>query len=242
MQQAIQEKNERRLKRAATQLAETLRHAEVVQFSLLCDQRLDRCDAFVAITAVEPNDEDHVGHLADMYSGWARSKGFRVVIAHEELHSRKVTREMVLLIEGIAVYGLLRHEQGLHEFVSGKPASASRKTAFVKVHVLPIVEHEDLEGEQAKVTTKRLRGTALRSERFRTEAKAVDHKSGRQICIRNRLGRPLESKTIAHDLLYAEYRRQTTPVPIRTVQKSVAIRSAPARTPRICAPKLRCSI
>ncbi len=225
----------------AAQRLETLRHAEVVRFSLLCQQRLDRCDAFVAITAVEPDGDDNVGHLADMYAGWARSKGFRVVIAHEELHSRKVTREIVLLIEGVAVYGLLRREQGLHEFVSGKPSSTARNTSFVKVHVLPVVEFEDADSDQATVSTKRTRGTALRRERFQTEAKAVDRRSGRQVCVRNGLAAS-EARTLVQDLLWAECRRQTAEA---LEQDDVEVRRyalRPSQMPRTCGRKSPCSI
>ncbi len=207
LQVALKEHSDRKLKEAAERIAATRRHAEVVRFSLLCQQRRDRCDAFVVVAAVDPDQDDNAGRLADMYSGWARSKGFQVVIAHEELYDRKVTQELVLLIEGVGVYGLLRREQGLHEFVSGKTSDTGRTTAFVKVQVMPLVEDADPDHDHATISAKKTRGEAIRSGRFRAEITATDKSSGVQISIRNALDLE-EAKSIAHDLLRAERHRQ----------------------------------
>lgn len=54
-----------------------MKHVEVIDFSLRCETRLDRCDAFVTIRAIDDEArQDIAGNLADMYLNWANRMGF----------------------------------------------------------------------------------------------------------------------------------------------------------------------
>ena len=198
------------LKRSATETAlrrlahDLLIHqvqAEVLMFGIRCEDRLDQCDAFVAITATESLDADHVGQLADMYAGWARRKGFAVRVVNEELVSRKVSHEVVLLVEGVAVYGLLRAEQGLHQFVSRGTSKAPPHEWYVKVHVLPVVEPP--EGQRPHtVVTAGSRGAGLRCRRYQSKVTASDA-HGHAVTLHSGLSED-DADEVARELLDAE--------------------------------------
>ncbi len=131
---------------ASAQLAERYQevehHLELVGYSIHCRGPLERCEAFLNLTIVsDPQlEDDPVNLLAEMYTRWAQSKGFTVVPLHEDLLDDKVTRQVVLLIEGISVYGILSGEAGLHEFSRGKSGAGGRRIQHVAVQVLPLLE------------------------------------------------------------------------------------------------------
>ena len=96
------------------------------------------------------------------YLNWAERKGFAARVVHEELFSPRNTREIILLIEGVAVCGLLRIEDGVHEFVYGKTSRLPRRSHFVNVRVAPIVEEAAFDEEQVRVRTKQRSGSGQR--------------------------------------------------------------------------------
>jgi len=137
----------------AERVAHSVRHAELVRFSLECKSKIDRSDAFVMISTVDEEvPDDVVGHLADMYLNWARLKGFETKIVHEDLFAPKQTKEIMLLIEGVAIFGMLKSEAGMHELVYGRTPGKAKKSAFVKVRVLPVVDQGDSEIPAAEVS------------------------------------------------------------------------------------------
>ncbi|MBX9789911.1 MAG: PCRF domain-containing protein, partial [Pirellulales bacterium] len=189
------------LRRLAHDLVIQSVQSEVLMYGIRCEDRLDQCDAFVAITATEPLDADHVGQLADMYAGWARRKGFAVRVVNEELAGRKVSHEVVLLIEGVAVYCLLRAEQGLHQFVARGTSKTPPHEWYVKVHVLPVVEPP--EGQRPHtVVTAAARGAGLRCRRYQSKVTASDT-HGHAVTLQSGLTEN-DADEIARELLDAE--------------------------------------
>ncbi len=199
--------NERAVAEVAQEIVSVMRHLDVVGYSMRCSNRLDRSDAFVTITAVDDVAQDVVGHLADMYANWAKRKGFVANIVHEELFTPKRTREVILMIEGVAIVGLLRTEDGLHEFISGKNAKSAQQRHFVNVRVSPIVDDHHLEQNRIHIERKAVRGGTLRSERIRGHYLARDKKEGVEAELRTSLN-PAEAKITATEYLNACIRRR----------------------------------
>jgi len=186
--------------------------AELVRYGLECGDREDRRDAFVVVRLVDDSAEsDLVARLAGSYLQWAQRKGYGVRIVHEEAvaGSSKLTRETVVEITGPAVYGVLRAEQGQHEFVFGKTARLARRNRFVSVRVLGTPAAE-LEGVNMQVRTKAARGKALVADRIRSRVSASDRVSGKSVAIISPLPTD-QAEEAAEDLLAAEIERSFDP-------------------------------
>jgi peptide chain release factor 2 len=210
LEHAREQKKAALLAQAADRLNEVRRHVDLVTYSVRCRGPLDRCDAFVWLSLVEPSpaDDDAVGVLADMYAGWARSKGFEVTVVHEELFSPKITRELVLLVEGVSVFGILQGEEGIHELVCGRTKENEKLSRFVRVRVLPLVEDEAAE-PQAELEIKRtpIKGEGQRVKRYRSQVTITHRPSLLTIEVRNHM-EAAEAVQAAGDLLRAERHRR----------------------------------
>ena len=107
----------------------------------------DRGNATLAILAGAGGDdaEDFARLLRRMYEGYATQKGWRVRELHANENDRGGYRNLMLEIEGIGVYGRLRHEAGVHRLVRQSPfnANAKRQTSFALVEVLPTLVPAD---------------------------------------------------------------------------------------------------
>ena len=82
---------------------------------------------------------DPAGQIAGMYAAWARNRGLPVVVLHEDINDG-IARHMILLIEGVAMTGVLAGEQGLHELHLGRQGHQREASAFVDVKILPRLE------------------------------------------------------------------------------------------------------
>lgn len=211
LETAMNGTDERRLTAAFRRIRELGQHTQLVQYSLRCCNHYDRCDAFVAITSIDQHPDDIVGHLTDMYINWSKRKGLSSTIVHEELISPKITREVVLLIEGVAIYGLLSAEDGLHEFIYGRTSKAARETHFVKVRIMAIVDNDT--AELGALTSKKqtCKGIGLRTPRYRSQVQVTHVASGTSVKLRSGLTID-KAEELAKELLAADLRR-TTHVP-----------------------------
>jgi hypothetical protein len=108
-------------------------HAEFVDDLLEIEHRFfgekpdDRRDAFVAVRTIGTGREaDEAAELvARMYTTWAERRGFALTpIAGREL----------FLVEGRSIFGLLRGEDGLHQFEGGGKG-ADHRAVFARVDV-----------------------------------------------------------------------------------------------------------
>ncbi len=182
--------------------------AELVRYGLECGDREDRRDAFVVVRLVDDSAEsDLVAKLASSYLQWAQRKGYGVRVVHEEAvtGSAKLTREAVIEITGPAVYGVLRAEEGQHEFVFGKTARLARRNRFVSVRVLGTPAAE-LEVVNMQVRAKAARGKAVVADRIRARVSANDRVSGKSVAIISPLPAD-QAEEAAEDLLAAEIER-----------------------------------
>lgn len=208
---AMRAKNPDELTDVAERIRAVRQHCEVVQYSLQCRDRLDRCDAFVCISGLDESNEvtdDVVGQLADMYCNWARLKGFEARIVHEDLISAKLTREIVLVIEGVAIYGLLAAEEGIHELIYGRTAHSEKQSKFVRVRVLPLVDDRThaMSSSDVSVERKKAKGNGRRCKRYKSEVKLVHRPSALSIQGRSDLSVD-EAEDLLLELLQAELHR-----------------------------------
>lgn len=104
----------------------------------------DRGPAILTIFAGAGGDdaEDFARMLLEMYYKFAANKNWVVDVLHENQNDHGGYRNVTVRIEGKQVYGLLRHESGVHRLVRVSPfnAKSQRHTSFAMVEVLPVLQ------------------------------------------------------------------------------------------------------
>ena len=133
-------------------------------------------------------------------------KGFKSKVVHEELNTPKTTKKIILLIEGVTIYGLLRDEDGLHEFFYGKMSKSKKRSDYIKVRVLPIID--ETPESPAKVSTRnnKPKGNGLRCKKYRSDVQATHKGNQRSLSVRNNM-KVSDSEKIVRELLLAECNR-----------------------------------
>ena len=179
-----------------------LRQCSLVRFATLCDSDLDRSDAFIVLEAIEKNSSGQVIRLIESYSAWAKRFGYQVAPIHEECFDSGELKQIVLQMEGVAVYGVLAGEQGLHEFEASHPAEGM----LVKVSVLPIVDHS-FDEQQISTVRSPIKSRGQYIEQVRTQTVATYRPTGQFVTLRNGL-EGAQADLSARELLLAELYRQ----------------------------------
>lgn len=89
--------------------------------------------------------EDFAAMLRRMYEGYADNKGWRVRELDVTENNHGGYRSLMLEIDGVGVYGRLKHESGVHRLVRISPFNANdkRQTSFALVEVLPHLSPSD---------------------------------------------------------------------------------------------------
>ena len=104
-------------------------------------QKCDKGNAVVTIFAGAGGDdaEDFARMLFDMYQAFAAGRGFSVSILHKHTNDHNGIKNTTFAVEGRGVYGLLKHESGVHRLVRISPFNAKklRHTSFALVEVIP---------------------------------------------------------------------------------------------------------
>ncbi|WP_166826934.1 AAA family ATPase [Thalassoroseus pseudoceratinae] len=206
----------------AERAAEVQLHADLVKYSLECRGKFDRGDAFVQVSAVAEDAPQDLAHrLCEMYANWATLKGFGVKTVHEELSKTGATADVVLLIEGVAAFGILRGEDGMHEFVFGRTSDEAKQSFFVRVRVLPLVDSDDdrVPAGEISVNSQRSRGTGLRCNRYRSRTQAKHQASALTVSAQNDL-QPDEARPLVEDWLQSELYRQRSLASVSSVHRS----------------------
>jgi len=206
---ARRDKDERKLADSIAELRAAQQHAELLRFGIECQSAEDRRDALVALSLVgdAPEGTDLVAKLAGTYLNWARRKGYDAGVIHEEklAAAGSPTKEIVLEISGPAAFGILRAEQGLHEFVAGKQGERPRSEHHVSVRVLGAVTERERRAAGAIATrtgaAKKFGGEF--GDTVRTRASASLDGGDRAVVITSSLG-AAEAAEAAQCLLLAE--------------------------------------
>ncbi|MGI9244735.1 MAG: AAA family ATPase [Verrucomicrobiales bacterium] len=208
------ERDEAKLAEMVAHLRAASQHAELLRYGIECRSAEERRDALVALFLVgdAPDGIDLPAKLAGSYINWARRKGYDVGVIHEERaeSAGSPTREVVVEIAGPAAFGILRAEEGMHEFVASKTGGHPRREFHVSVRVLGVMtERERREGESVATRTSaaRKRDSAF-GEPIRTRASASLKNGDRSVDIMSPLAAD-EAAEAASSLLLAELRRDS---------------------------------
>ena len=141
-----------------------LKDLDEYELQTLLSGEHDGANAIVEINAGAGGTEacDWADMLYRLYTRWAARKGYKVnvlsVTEGEVTGYRSVQYQLV----GNNAYGYMKAENGVHRLVRISPydAAARRHTSFVKVEVLPEVEHTEvqIDPDDLKVETLRAGG------------------------------------------------------------------------------------
>lgn len=103
--------------------------------------KYDKGNALMTLFAGAGGDdaEDFVAMLLRMYLKYFEQQGWRVSFLHENKNDHNGYRNITIRVEGKKVYGIVKHESGVHRLVRVSPfnANAKRHTSFAMVEVIP---------------------------------------------------------------------------------------------------------
>jgi peptide chain release factor 2 len=143
---------------------------------------LDKGNAIMTILAGAGGDdsEDFARMLFEMYSAYCSARGFSYSFLHENKNDHGGYRNLTIEISGKNVYGLLKHESGVHRLVRISPfnAQAKRHTSFAMVEILPVLpalERKPIPPEELRIETSRAGGPGGQNVNKRETAVRVVH-------------------------------------------------------------------
>jgi peptide chain release factor 2 len=143
---------------------------------------LDKGNAIVTFLAGAGGDdsEDFARMLFEMYDAYFSRKGFSYVVLHDNKNDHGGFRNLTLEVVGKNVYGLLKHESGVHRLVRISPfnANAKRHTSFAMVEVLPVIpptERKPFSPDDIRIETSKSSGPGGQNVNKRETAVRVIH-------------------------------------------------------------------
>lgn len=108
----------------------------------------DKGNAIITIFAGAGGDdaEDWARMLFEMYTAFAKNRGFGLSIHHQNQNDHGGYRNITFTIQGPAAYGTLKSESGVHRLVRISPFNAKkqRHTSFSLVEVIPEFKREEV--------------------------------------------------------------------------------------------------
>jgi peptide chain release factor 2 len=120
---------------------EKIKKLNQLKEELAGQNKYDKGDAIITIFAGAGGDdaEDWARMLFDMYFKWADNNKFELQIIHQNVNDHNGYRNITFEIRGGGVYGILKHESGVHRLVRISPFNAKslRHTSFALVEVIP---------------------------------------------------------------------------------------------------------
>ncbi len=122
----------------------------------------DKRDAIISIFSGAGGDdaEDFSSMLFEMYTRFAGRRGWEIYVLHRHQNDHGGFRNLSFEVQGKGVYGVLKHESGVHRLVRISPFNAKklRHTSFAMVEVIPrldksnsvVIRDEDVRVEFAR--------------------------------------------------------------------------------------------
>jgi peptide chain release factor 2 len=149
---------------------------------VLMDGEYDISSAVVSIHAGSGglDSQDWCGMLCRMYTRWAESRGYGVLILDELKDQEAGIKSVTFEVKGDFAYGYLKGEQGVHRLVRISPFDAAhrRHTSFTSVEVLPILPDSvevEIRPEDLKTDTYRSSGAGGQHVNMTDSAVRITH-------------------------------------------------------------------
>ena len=138
---SIEESTEEELQ---SQIAETTRKVEELEFKNMLRNESDRFDAVLNINsgAGGVESQDWAEMLMRMYIRYAEAHNYNVTISNVLDGEGAGIKSATIQIEGEFAYGFLKSENGVHRLVRVSPfnAQGKRMTSFASVFVTPLID------------------------------------------------------------------------------------------------------
>jgi peptide chain release factor 2 len=124
--------------------------SEELKIKTLLDGQYDSNNAIVSIHAGSGglDAQDWAEMLLRMYTRWAESKNYKVILWDLQNDSEGGIKNATFLVQGEYAYGYLKNEKGVHRIVRISPfdSSGRRHTSFTSIDVMPELD-DDIEVE-----------------------------------------------------------------------------------------------
>jgi peptide chain release factor 2 len=125
----------------------TIKKIAELKEELLGEQKYDSGNAILSILSGAGGDdaEDFSSMLLRMYYKYIESKGWQVLLIHENKNDVGGFRNVSIEVVGKGAYGTLKNESGVHRLVRISPFNAKslRHTSFSLVEVIPKLKVND---------------------------------------------------------------------------------------------------
>ncbi len=136
-----------------------------LEFNSILNDPQDRSNAIMSVNAGAGGTEscDWAAMLLRMYSRWAESKGYQIVLIDQLAGEEAGTKNVTILIKGDFAYGYLKSESGVHRLVRISPFDSNKRrhTSFASIDVIPEVPDDipiDIKETDLKIDTYRAGG------------------------------------------------------------------------------------
>ncbi|MFM8407784.1 MAG: AAA family ATPase [Pirellulaceae bacterium] len=211
----------------ASQLEASTQKLRIARYMLRCSDAGDQRDLFLVFNALEAQANPLVKRLADAYRGWCSAKGFSALVVHDQAISAESPKaEVVLQVQGVAAYGILKGEQGLNRFHH----SAKVPPCHIRIQVLPIEDAIHDADRAIDVQSRRAMEAGVMKIDPKTKSIARFRDGTLKVIIENGLGKK-ESEDAARELLLAERQRQRSQQTVE--EESIARRWRMDRKPQV---------
>lgn len=115
-----------------------------MELTSLLSGKHDDHDAIVSLFsgAGGTDAQDWTAMLLRMYTRWFETKDFSYEVIEQTVGDEAGIKSVTMLVKGDLVYGLLKHEHGVHRLVRQSPfnANSKRQTSFAALEVVPQID------------------------------------------------------------------------------------------------------
>lgn len=127
-----------------TELPKITKQMKFMEMSEMFSEESDRLSVVLEVNAGAGGTEsqDWSCMLERMYIRWADAKNLKVEIIHRINGEEAGIKQVIMTITGENIYGMLKHETGVHRLVRVSPFNAQnkRQTSFASVLVMPLID------------------------------------------------------------------------------------------------------